>query len=123
MKYEIIGKTLYDVPEEEREARDEGITQYLIEHMRGREVALKTDTWGYIDLTITDSRFDPWYDLEDAIERLAIKDGCDLIRYDNGNLGLVAYYNGRKSYLEIITDEKDVAFIKDVLREDEDDDE
>lgn len=118
MAYKVLGKSLYDVPEEEREARDERLTMYLIDHMRDREVALKTDTWGYISITISDGG-DVWYDLEDAIERLAIKDGCDLVRYDDGTLGLVAYYNGRKSYLQIITDEKDVAFIKDTLREED----
>lgn len=118
--YKVLGRSVYDVPEEEREARDEKITLYLIDHMRSREVVLKTDTWGYEDTTISDGG-DVWYDLEDAIERLAIKDGCDLVRYENGNLGLVAYYSGRKSYLEIITDAEEVARIKDALREEDED--
>lgn len=118
MKYKVLGRSLYDVPEEERERRDERITDHLVAHMRDREVALKTDTWGYISINISDGG-DVWYDLEDAIERLAIKDGCDLIRYENGNLGLVAYYNGRESYLEIITNEDEVARIKVALREED----
>lgn len=32
----------------------------------------------------------------DAIQRLALKDGADLIQFPNGNIGFVGYYNGFK---------------------------
>ena len=38
-----------------------------------------------------------------ASECLAIKDGVDLVRFDNGNLGLVAYYNDYTDALQIIS--------------------
>lgn len=39
--------------------------------------------------------------INDAIESLAIKDGADLVRWENGNIGFVAYYNGNKNGFEI----------------------
>ena len=44
-------------------------------------------------------------DIDYAIQCLAIKDGYDLVRYDNGNLGYVAYYNGRENGFEILESE------------------
>lgn len=40
--------------------------------------------------------------LHDAIEALAIKDGVDLVRFENGNIGFVAYYSGYKDGFEIL---------------------
>lgn len=37
-----------------------------------------------------------------ALECLAIKDGADLVQYENGNYGFVAFYNGRQNGFEII---------------------
>lgn len=118
MGYKVLGKSLYDVPEEEREARDESIMDTLLAHMKGRETVVAVDVWGYKDLYICDGGY-VWDVLGDTVDSLAIKDGCDLIRYENGNLGLVAYYNGRESYLEIITDEDEVARIKVALDEED----
>lgn len=39
--------------------------------------------------------------ISDAIEYLAIKDGVDLVKYDNGNMGFVAY-DGTANGFEII---------------------
>lgn len=44
-------------------------------------------------------------EIENYLEYLAIKDGCDLVRFSNGNLGLVAYYNGHENGFEIIPTE------------------
>ena len=41
--------------------------------------------------------------INDAIQCLAIKDGCDLVKFDNGNIGYVAYYNGHKNGFEILS--------------------
>lgn len=38
--------------------------------------------------------------LDDAIQYLAIKDGVNLVRFDNGKLGYVAYYNSRENCFE-----------------------
>ena len=40
-----------------------------------------------------------------AIEHLAIKDGYDLVQYENGNYGYVAYYNGIENGFEILEEE------------------
>lgn len=42
-----------------------------------------------------------------AIDFLAIKDGADLVRYENGNVGFVAYYNGNVNGFEIIKESED----------------
>jgi len=39
---------------------------------------------------------------DDAIQHLAIKDGYDLIQFENGNYGYVAYYNGIENGFEIL---------------------
>ena len=41
----------------------------------------------------------------DAIQCLAIKDGVDLVKYNNGNYGFVSYYNGLKDGFEIYKDD------------------
>ena len=48
------------------------------------------------------------------IEYLAIKDGYDLVRFSNGNLGFVAYYNGHKNGFEIIATEMTEAEFEEV---------
>lgn len=40
--------------------------------------------------------------IDEAIEALAIKDGVDIVRFDNGNIGFIAYYNGHKNGFEIL---------------------
>ena len=47
--------------------------------------------------------------IETAIECLAIKDGVDLVQYENGNYGYVAYYNGCENGFEILGEEEDYA--------------
>lgn len=44
-----------------------------------------------------------WTTINDAIERLAIKDGADLVRFSNGNIGFVSYYNCSYDAFEILT--------------------
>lgn len=44
-------------------------------------------------------------DIDDAIQHLAIKDGVDLVRFENGNIGFVAYCNGVENGFEILGDE------------------
>ena len=44
-------------------------------------------------------------DIEGEIQCLAIKDGVNLVRFSNGNLGFVAYYNGHENGFEIIPTE------------------
>lgn len=43
-------------------------------------------------------------DIDEAIQCLAIKDGYDLVRFENGNIGFVAYYNNVENGFEILRD-------------------
>ena len=40
--------------------------------------------------------------IDDAIQYLAIKDGYDLVSFENGNKGYVAYYNTYENGFEIL---------------------
>ena len=40
--------------------------------------------------------------IDEAIQCLAIKDGVDLVQYENGNYGYVAYYNCADNGFEIL---------------------
>lgn len=40
--------------------------------------------------------------INDYIDGLAIKDGVNLVKYENGNVGFSAIYNGQKNGFEII---------------------
>lgn len=40
--------------------------------------------------------------IEEAIQRLAIKDGYDMVQFQNGNYGFVAYYNGVVNGFEVV---------------------
>ena len=46
-----------------------------------------------------DEHFFTTNNIEDEIQILAIKDGVDLVQFENGNIGFVAYYNGHKNGL------------------------
>lgn len=48
-----------------------------------------------------DDRMETW-DIDTAIQGLAIKDGVDMVQFSNGNYGFVAYYNGHENGFEII---------------------
>ena len=44
--------------------------------------------------------------IDDAIQGLALKDGCDLVEFENGNLGFVGYYHGfDENWFEIVSTE------------------
>lgn len=38
----------------------------------------------------------------DIINTLAIKEGCNMVQYENGNYGFIGYYNGHEDYIEIM---------------------
>lgn len=45
-------------------------------------------------------------EIDDAVQCLAIKDGADLVRFDNGNVGFVSYYGCHKDAFEILKEEE-----------------
>lgn len=52
------------------------------------------------DEHFTKEEYDVYNYLYDAIQILAIKDGYDLVEFENGNMGYVAYYNGHENMFE-----------------------
>lgn len=46
-------------------------------------------------------------EINEAVQYLAIKDGVDLVQFENGNYGFVAYYNGTENGFEILESEDD----------------
>lgn len=42
------------------------------------------------------------YTIDEAWQHLASKDGIDMVQYENGNYGFIAYYNGHINGFEII---------------------
>lgn len=46
-------------------------------------------------------------EIHEGLEYLAIKDGADLVQYDNGNYGFVAYENGVENGFEILNIESE----------------
>ena len=54
----------------------------------------------FFDSPFSDEREEHW-NVYDAIQCLAIKDGVDLVQYGNGNYGFVAYYSGTANGFEI----------------------
>lgn len=46
-------------------------------------------------------------EINEAVQYLAIKDGVDLVQFENGNYGFVAYYNGYENGFEILGSEDD----------------
>ena len=43
-----------------------------------------------------------FFTIDEAIQHLDIKEGYDMVQYDNGNIGFVAYYDGVPNGFEII---------------------
>jgi hypothetical protein len=52
------------------------------------------------DKHFQDERYTLSSDILETVECLAIKDGIDIVQFENGNMGFVAYYNGHKNSFE-----------------------
>lgn len=103
-KYKIVTNLkLYDIGEENEEMLRERLVEEQDEYLtnRGYEI-FQTDYLihffdsQWFNETITEM------DIYTAIQCLAIKDGADLVKYENGHYGYVAYYNGGKNGFEIL---------------------
>ena len=80
---------------------------YLEQEQKAKELGLDTSfSAKEINVHFFNSRFfDESYtnsNIYDALENLAAKDGIDLVQYENGNYGYVAYYNGNRNGFEIL---------------------
>ena len=89
--------------EEFREQLWEEQTEFLAKEIKTKNVVIHfiedttfiDDTYEYVAAT----------EIDVMIQYLAVKDGVDLVRFENGNLGYVAYYNGHENAFEIIPTE------------------
>ena len=109
--YEIVTKRkLYDycdISESEEEKFREELCEEQLEILRN-EITTENVIIHFIEDThFCDDcyRYAATTEIDEYIQYLAIKDGCDLVRFSNGNLGFVAYYNGHKNGFEIIPTE------------------
>ena len=76
------------IPKEE--IKTENVILHFIE-----DTAFLDEAYEYLSAT----------EIDEYIQYLAVKDGVNLVRFPNGNLGFVAYYNGHENGFEIIQTE------------------
>lgn len=109
--YKIVTqKKLYDyldIPEEKEEKFREELwaeqTDFLEKEIKTENVIIHfiedthfcNDSYDYVSVK----------EINEQIQYLAIKDGVDLVQFENGNYGFVAYYNGHENAFEIIPTE------------------
>jgi len=108
--YEIITKqTLRELDLIGDEAHDDPIREAFY---REQDDVLKAHGYSMNDdvysIHVFDSafHFDARWNMTiyEAIDYLAVKDGYDVVRFDNGNIGVVAYYSGQENGFEILGD-------------------
>lgn len=92
-----------------RKVHDEDRNEKLWEEQEAKCRELGIDTRrlaGEVRCHFFDSPFfneqTDFWTVYEAIQCLAIKDGVDLVQYENGNYGFVAYYNDDVNGFEII---------------------
>ena len=109
--YEIVTKRkLYDyldISESEEEKFREELIKEQSEFL-AKEITTKNVILHFLEDThFCDDKYEyvSKEDIDEYIQYLAIKDGVDLVRFSNGNLGFVAYYNGHENGFEIIPTE------------------
>jgi hypothetical protein len=108
--YKTVTRKLYeylDIPEKEEEKFREELWKEQLEFI-AKEIKTENVIIHFIEDThfCDDSyRYATTTEIDEYIQFLAIKDGYDLVRFSNGNLGFVAYYNGHENAFEIIPTE------------------
>ena len=86
---------------------DDSLKLWEEQEAKCKELGIDTDTMArevvchFFDSPFFDEDIGFWT-VYDAIQCLAIKDGVDLVQYDNGRYGFVAYYNGNVNGFEIV---------------------
>ena len=98
-KYVIITKN------QVYESESEKIVEEIVEEQEEKRKLLGLDGDHYVCHFFDSPYFSDSTEetsIEDAIQRLAIKDGYDMVQFQNGNYGFVAYYNGIVNGFEIV---------------------
>lgn len=93
--------SMLDIVTDEDEGREEEKLQALYDE---QDNILKARGFGnYEDYLIKTSEGYCYSSIDDAIQSLPLKDGCDLVEFEDGNLGYVGYYHGfDENWFEII---------------------
>ena len=106
--YEVVTqRKLYDylnIQESEEEKFYEELCEEQLEFLK-KEITKENVIIHFIeDNHFCDDKYEyvSATEIDEQIQYLAIKDGYDLVRFSNGNLGFVAYYNGHENGFEII---------------------
>lgn len=103
LKYEVVtDRCLWDIDFESGEDKelfakeqDEKATEVGLDiYNQDYKVHFFESRWMY-ELTLDKT-------INEAVQILAIKDGCDFVRFENGNYGFVGYYNGNENGFEIL---------------------
>ena len=106
----LTGVSVLDIPYESDEQNQRDCTSLVEEQNRILEER-GYDSNKFYYLHFYDSHYtnDAIVSMEiyDAIQLLAIKDGYDLVEFESGNLGYVAYYNLNKNGFEILFERED----------------
>ena len=103
MNYKVIGQNFYD---------SDGYENGDMCEFYGKQMELFNGSF-LADITVVYHFFDSAFrnemytvgntvEINDYIEMLAIKDGVNLVKYENGNTGFVGIYNGHENGFEII---------------------
>ena len=101
----LTGVSVLDIPYESSEQNEKDCRALIEEqHRILEERGYDCDKFHYLHY------YDSYYtndvivsmQIHDAIQMLAIKDGYDLVEFENGNVGFVAYYNLNKNGFEIL---------------------
>ena len=109
--YKILTEiSVLDIPYENDEQSIVEYTKLVIQ----QDEILKTNGFSFLKdykIHFFDSRYttntNREIEIADAIQYLAIKDGVDLVQFENGNYGYVAYYNGVENGFEILSERED----------------
>ena len=96
MLYEIIGKDYRSITEENTEAFYEAQLETFFELIPENTTVIYHYTEDDF-YTIGNTS-----EVNDCIDRLAIKDGLNLVKFENGNIGFMGTYNGYENGFEII---------------------
>lgn len=101
-KYEILLDSLFEIdPDTNDETRWEREVQFLLSHIKANKVIFHYFDSAFFDEYVELGEMTA-SELSDRADALAIKDGIDVVRYDNGNYGIVAYYSGHENGFEVI---------------------
>lgn len=97
---------LYDWKQNSGETWDEHVQklweeqQKLVDFYKAATYLLReTEIWKSKHETVGMSIYNN-VSLEWIVQGMSIKDGIDIIRFDDGTLGIIAYYNGNQEILE-----------------------